>query len=185
MKGCWWKNIEASVHQHSYYYEQASNSEEYWPHFPRLSSLEIDHCPNLTRLPLFPTVEGMLLWSDMSAQPLVRTMSMKVAAASPRPLSKLTHLILWEIPDLESLPGEYLCNLASLRCLSIYKCPRLASLPPEMRHLTSLKTLHISECPQLAERCRKEVGEDWPNISHASYKELSGRVMEWFRVSDD
>ncbi|CAN1286690.1 Putative disease resistance protein RGA4 [Linum perenne] len=94
---------------------------------------------------------------------------------------KLTHLFMWEIADLESLPGEYLCNLTSLRFLSIYKCPRLASLPPAMRQLTSLKTVHISDCPQLSQRCQKGVGEDWPNISHTSYAEPGERMIQFLR----
>ncbi|CAN1286694.1 Putative disease resistance protein RGA4 [Linum perenne] len=157
------------------------DEEENWPYFHCLSSLEIDHCPNLTHLPLFPTVQGILLWSDTSAQPLVRTMSMKTNELIDDPLSKLTHLFMWEIADLESLPGEYLCNLTSLRFLSIYKCPRLASLPPAMRQLTSLKTVHISDCPQLSQRCQKGVGEDWPNISHTSYAEPGERMIQFLR----
>ncbi|CAN1286685.1 Putative disease resistance protein RGA4 [Linum perenne] len=184
LKGCWRKKNNDDD-------DDDDDEEENWPYFHCLSSLEIDHCPNLTHLPLFPTVQGILLWSDTSAQPLVRTMSMKTTASSsssrPRneliddPLSKLTHLFMWEIADLESLPGEYLCNLTSLRFLSIYKCPRLASLPPAMRQLTSLKTVHISDCPQLSQRCQKGVGEDWPNISHTSYAEPGERMIQFLR----
>ncbi|CAN1286695.1 Putative disease resistance protein RGA4 [Linum perenne] len=167
LKGCWRK--------------KNNDDEENWPYFHCLSSLEIDHCPNLTHLPLFPTVQGILLWSDTSAQPLVRTMSIPRNELIDDPLSKLTHLFMWEIADLESLPGEYLCNLTSLRFLSIYKCPRLASLPPAMRQLTSLKTVHISDCPQLSQRCQKGVGEDWPNISHTSYAEPGERMIQFLR----
>ncbi|CAN1286697.1 Putative disease resistance protein At3g14460 [Linum perenne] len=166
LKGCWRK--------------KNNDDEENWPYFHCLSSLEIDHCPNLTHLPLFPTVQGILLWSDTSAQPLVRTMRPRNELIDD-PLSKLTHLFMWEIADLESLPGEYLCNLTSLRFLSIYKCPRLASLPPAMRQLTSLKTVHISDCPQLSQRCQKGVGEDWPNISHTSYAEPGERMIQFLR----
>ncbi|CAN1343196.1 Putative disease resistance protein RGA3 [Linum perenne] len=171
LKGCWWKTDD-------------DDWDEYWPHFPCLSTLKIVGCPNLTKLPLFPTIEGRFWWCGTGADLLLRTMKMEVeeahhsssfAPALTTPLSKVGILELWEIADLESLPEEGHRNLTSLYGLVIVSCPRLTSLPPAMRHLTSLQTLIIRDCPQLTERCRKGDGEDWSNISHVQTIFLNGR----------
>ncbi|CAN1343191.1 Putative disease resistance protein RGA3 [Linum perenne] len=161
LKGCWWKTDD-------------DDWDEYWPHFPCLSTLKIVGCPNLTKLPLFPTIEGRFWWCGTGADLLLRTMKME-APALTTPLSKVGILELWEIADLESLPEEGHRNLTSLYGLVIVSCPRLTSLPPAMRHLTSLQTLIIRDCPQLTERCRKGDGEDWSNISHVQTIFLNGR----------
>ncbi|CAI0428746.1 unnamed protein product [Linum tenue] len=77
------------------------------------------------------------------------------------PLSKLTHLRLEGIDDLESLPEEGMRILTSLQELLISECPRLASLPQAVKHLPSLQTSNIRGCPQLTtERCREDEGVD-------------------------
>ncbi|CAI0428387.1 unnamed protein product [Linum tenue] len=170
LKGCWWKKQQAT--------------EEDWPHFLRLSYLSIRCCPKLTRIPLFPTLEGGLLLEKTSGQALVRTMKMK-RTALVAPLSKLKEMIIAGIDDLESLPEEGICNLTSLQEFVIWECPRLASLPPAMRHLTSLPSLRVNDCEKLTERCKEE---DWPNISHIpyillNYKELQNLGTEVFLFS--
>ncbi|CAI0428389.1 unnamed protein product [Linum tenue] len=162
-------------------------TEEDWPHFLRLSYLSIRCCPKLTRIPLFPTLEGGLLLEKTSGQALVRTMKMKavVRTALVAPLSKLKEMIIAGIDDLESLPEEGICNLTSLQEFVIWECPRLASLPPAMRHLTSLPSLRVNDCEKLTERCKEE---DWPNISHIpyillNYKELQNLGTEVFLFS--
>ncbi|CAN1779525.1 Putative disease resistance protein RGA3 [Linum perenne] len=114
---------------------------------------------------------------QMSAVPIVRTMMM-VKTAGTAPLSGLTELHLMEIDDLESLPEEGLRNLVSLRTLLISSCPRLASLPPAMQHLTSLLELEIQGSPQLTQRCRKGEGGDWPNICHVPSIKLDGKMIQ-------
>ena len=117
---------------------------------------------------------------------------MKMGAATTStyfPLSQLQFLFLEAIKDLESLPEEGLRNLVSLqklslqRCnglvslawigsltslqtLEIRRCPNLTSLPQEIRNLTSLKQLRIDDCPLLRQRCKRQIGEDWPIIAH-------------------
>ncbi|KAK5833063.1 hypothetical protein PVK06_016875 [Gossypium arboreum] len=53
----------------------------------------------------------------------------------------------------------------SLSYLSIYNCPKLQSMPPNMLP-PSLSRLSIEKCPLLKEHCEKDKGKDWPNISH-------------------
>ncbi|CAN0865334.1 Putative disease resistance protein RGA3 [Linum grandiflorum] len=158
LKGCW----------------HEKEDQEDWPQFPCLLSLKLSACPNLTRLPLFPTVEGDLQLWRVSARVVCPTMKMK----STSTLSRLTHLTIWDIVDLESLPEEGLCNLTSLTELVIVSCPKLASLPPAMRYLTSLRTLVMLSCPHLTERCRKGEGEDWPNISHIPKIVLDREILQ-------
>ncbi|CAL1409135.1 unnamed protein product [Linum trigynum] len=180
LKGCWWKKRKGNNDNYGNggdddYYNfdpsmeggEEEREDEEWPRFPCLLELKILDCPNLTRIPLFPTVERLKL-IDTSSKALVRTMKMQRTALD-RPLSNLEILVLSGIDELEFLPEEVLCNLTSLRDLKIYFCLRLATLPPAMRHLTSLHRLEIRGCPELTIRCRKGEGEDWPNISHITW----------------
>ncbi|CAL1409139.1 unnamed protein product [Linum trigynum] len=210
LKGCWWKKRKGNNDNYGdggdddYYNFDPSMEEERedeeWPRFPCLLALDIGGCPNLTRIPLFPTVEGLRLMRT-SSEALVRTMKMQVAGAvhhdsqqhstttattSPssqrtaldRPLSNLKKLKLWLIEELEFLPEEGLCNLTSLRELDIYYCPRLANLLPAIQHFTSLHILKICGCPELIIRCEKGGGEDWPNISHIPNINLDGYILQ-------
>ncbi|KAK8594050.1 hypothetical protein V6N11_001698 [Hibiscus sabdariffa] len=70
-------------------------------------------------------------------------------------------------------------NLTSLEKVEIAGCPRLSSLPKTMQRL---KQLHIGGCPILSERCRQEIGVDWPKIAHASLIVLDGHKIS---VEDD
>ncbi|CAL1409176.1 unnamed protein product [Linum trigynum] len=208
LKGCWWKKAKGENHHggsDDYYNfnpsmkrkeEKKKNEEtEEWPHFPCLTTLRISDCPKLTRIPLFPTVEGTLSLGS-STEALVRTMKMKPVVAAHHhldsrqssftllpgnafvtPLSKVTQFYISDMKELVSLP-EGLHNITSLRYLSISKCPRLASLPPTMRDLASLQELQIKECPLLRERCRRGEGEDWPNIFHIPNIQLDGDALQ-------
>ncbi|KAK8327296.1 hypothetical protein V6Z11_A11G173300 [Gossypium hirsutum] len=66
---------------------------------------------------------------------------------------------------LISLPNE-IQHLTLLLELNIWKCYNLTSLPQGIPSLTVLKTLKIEECPHLEKRYKKEIGEDWPNITY-------------------
>ena len=80
-------------------------------------------------------------------------------------LTSLEELTISGCRYLKSLPQE-ICNLTSLKRLRIFGCPNLTSLSKEIRNLTSLKVLEIWGCPLLGERCKKQIGEDWPIIAH-------------------
>ncbi|KAL4600466.1 hypothetical protein ACB092_11G200600 [Castanea dentata] len=74
----------------------------------------------------------------------------------PRGIKKLV--------NLSSL--HWIGILTSLQALGIERCPNLTSLPQEIRNLTSLKELRIEDCPLLGQRCKRQIGEDWPIIAH-------------------
>ena len=104
-------------------------------------------------------------------------------------LQFIQELLLDEINDFESLPEKGLRNLVSLRKLNLQscnglvslawigsltslqflvigRCQNLTSLPQEIRNLTSLKELRIYDCALLGQRCKRQIGEDWPFIAH-------------------
>jgi len=119
--------------------------------FPRLSSLRIQFCPNLTSMPLFPTLDEGLHLGGTSSMPLQQTMEMTSLVSSSsssftRPLSKLKSLYMLLIDDMESLPEVGLQNLSSLQQLSISRCSRLKSLPLPDQGMHSLQRLEIYSC---------------------------------------
>ncbi|XP_048320318.2 putative disease resistance protein RGA3 isoform X2 [Ziziphus jujuba] len=87
-------------------------------------------------------------------------------------LPSLQHMSIWGFPNLELLP-DWLGNLTSLHLFDISNCPKLECLPTTIQDLTNLHTLEIRSCPKLAERCEKEIGEDWHKIAHVP------RVAVW------
>ncbi|KAF9681320.1 hypothetical protein SADUNF_Sadunf06G0213800 [Salix dunnii] len=192
LKG-WWKKSRGEMKDDSD--ESTVEEELIMLSFPRLSSLTISHCPNLTSMPLFPTLnEHLWLWRT-SPMPLQQTMKMKppVYSSFIRPLSNLKELDIWSIDDMESLPEVGLQNLSSLQKLIILECPRLKSLPLHGQEMPSLQTLVISGCrelksvsesksqgmipylpflqelrigEELSRGWGKESEEVWPNIKH-------------------
>ena len=136
-------------------------------------------------------------------------MKMKMGAATTStyfPLSQLQQLNLLSMNDFESLPEEWLRNLVSLRELSIrwcdelvslpwigiltslqtleiWSCHNLMSLPQEIRNLTSLKELSIWDCLLLGERCKRQLGEDWPIIAHVPIVYVDHRNQQEVTIS--
>ncbi|XVF37647.1 hypothetical protein REPUB_Repub20aG0027600 [Reevesia pubescens] len=109
LKG-WWRSID---------FGEASNAQ--LPCFPCLSVLYIEGCPNLTSLPMFPSVRKMTL-KKTSWKPVQQTMKLKrTTSEAPSssslfpPFSKLTDLVFEDMGDLDSLPEEFLQNLTSLK----------------------------------------------------------------------
>ncbi|KAK4564507.1 hypothetical protein RGQ29_006541 [Quercus rubra] len=182
LKG-WWRSVDKGneATTTSTISSSTNHYHQHMPYFPRLSYFHFSNCPKMTCMPLFPNLESELRLVNSSLKALEETIEMNnrggrassfpssssssSSSFSP-PLSKLKQLILWRIPELESLPEEWFKNLTSLEILDIWQCPNLTSLPEGMSHLTSLQTLKIVGCPQLEQRCEKENGEDWDKISH-------------------
>ncbi|XVF30497.1 hypothetical protein REPUB_Repub16aG0063200 [Reevesia pubescens] len=86
--------------------------------------------------------------------------------------NNLKCLAILKCENLTTLPEWH--NLTSLETLEIKGCPKLSSLPQKMQRLKELK---ITDCPDLSERCKRETGEDWPIIAHASRIFLDGNDM--------
>lgn len=110
-------------------------------------------------------------------------------------LGSLDSLLIGEIPKLVVLPEELTCvhtltdlrirkcsnlvalvermdSFSSLQHLSIVECPNLVSLPEGMGKLTSLQALKISGSSLVSQKCRREIGKDWPKIKHIPYVEI-------------
>ncbi|KAJ7005060.1 putative disease resistance RPP13-like protein 1 [Populus alba] len=85
--------------------------------------------------------------------------------------SSLTSLNIWNLKHLKSLDYKGLQHLTSLRELTISRCPMIESMPEEGLP-SSLSTLQIYNCPLLGESCEREIGKDWPKISHIPYIDI-------------
>ncbi|KAE8686823.1 Gibberellin-regulated family protein [Hibiscus syriacus] len=90
--------------------------------------------------------------------------------------SSLTFLGIYGLRNLERLDCKGLQHLTSLSRLNINNCPKLQSIP-EKTLLPSLSQLSIRDCPLLKERCQKEKGRDWPNISHIPVIVIDGELI--------
>ncbi|XP_043814459.1 putative disease resistance protein RGA3 [Manihot esculenta] len=136
--------------------------------FPCLSYFSCNNCPSLTSIPQFPSLDESLNLQKASPQLVHQIFTPSISSSSSiiPPLSKLKHLSIVYIEELESLPRDGLRNLTCLQRLTIGFCPALKCLPQEMRSLTSLRELNIEICPQLKERCGNKKGADWEFISH-------------------
>ncbi|KAJ4715503.1 putative Nbs-lrr resistance protein [Melia azedarach] len=163
LKG-WWKINDDQVTTTA---EEEEEKAEVLLSFPRLSRLSIRDCPELTCMPLYPTLE-VLNFRDSNTKTLQQIMKMKMkmkmqsnadvdaaglstsySAFSDPPLSNLKSLYLTSIHDLESLP-ELLQRVNSLVGMDITGSPRLNSqLPQCLKYLSSLEELRIGNCDQL------------------------------------
>ncbi|GMI65032.1 hypothetical protein like AT3G14470 [Hibiscus trionum] len=117
-----------------------------------LHTLGVACCKNLVSLPHdLPKLEALPHW-------LLR-----------RSANTLKNLVIKDCEKLVSSPEWH--NLTSLEKVEITRCRRLSSLPETMQRL---KQLYVEGCPLLSERCKQEIGVDWPKIAHASLIVLDG-----------
>ncbi|XP_060975060.1 putative disease resistance protein RGA3 [Cannabis sativa] len=121
--------------------------------FPRLSNLVITDCPNLTSMPLFPTIEKvkLLASSSMSLEDTFKMMrgSSKAHNTTHPNISLLRSIHIRSCPSLTSLLVEEIDNLTSLESILIEDCPNLTSVLEGIDNLTSLKSILIKDCPNL------------------------------------
>ena len=139
-------------------------------HVATLQKLIISACPNLISLPEW-------ICELTSLEHLVIARYASKLTSIPAGISCLTSLrvlTIADIPNLMTLP-ESICNLTSLEELEIVRCPSLIALPDGMHYLKSLQKLRIVNCPCLKKRCKKEIGEDWPKITHVPYLSIYPR----------
>nr|TKR90101.1 hypothetical protein D5086_0000236650 [Populus alba] len=150
--------------------------------FPRLSFLSIFYCPNLTSMPLFPTLDEDLRLRSTSSMPVSSSSSFT------RPLSKLKRLYMWSIDDMESLPEVGLQNLSSLQQLSICGCERLKSLPLPDQGMPSLQKLDVSICRELKSLSESEsqgMIPYLPSLQLLRINDCSGRTSGWGNESEE
>ncbi|XP_061963352.1 putative disease resistance protein RGA3 [Populus nigra] len=191
LKG-WWKKSKDEMNDDSD--ESTIEEELIMLYFPRLSSLSIYKCPNLTSMPLFPTLDESLYLKETSSMPLQQTMKMKSPVSSSssssssfiHPLSKLKNLDIGSVGDMESLPEVGLQNLSSLQQLWISGCGRLKSLPLPDQGIHSLQKLDISNCLELKCLSQSESQTMIPYLPSLQElrvndctEELSGRITIW------
>ncbi|TYJ36606.1 hypothetical protein E1A91_A05G318200v1 [Gossypium mustelinum] len=89
-------------------------------------------------------------------------------------LTSLCKLSIFSCPNLQTMPPNMFPS--SLSCLFIFNCPKLQSMPPNMLP-PSLSHLFIRECPLLKEHFEKDKGKYWPNISHIPVIQLDEQVI--------
>ncbi|KAF2321138.1 hypothetical protein GH714_034456 [Hevea brasiliensis] len=117
------------------------------PQFPCLSKLKIKNCKDFTSMLLLPSLHQELHLEYARARLLHETMANASFSSIPAPLSKLKHLYVEAIPDLESLPQ--LQSLTSLQKLEIWDCPMLASISQGIGRLNCVQHLIITKCKDL------------------------------------
>ncbi|KAJ6915404.1 disease resistance protein RGA2-like [Populus alba x Populus x berolinensis] len=164
--------------------------------FPCLSSLRIQFCPNLTSMPLFPTLSTLILLGA-SSMPLQQTMEMTSpvfpsSSSSIRPLSELKDLYICQILDMESVPEVGLQNLSSLQQLLIWGCGSLKSLPLPDQGMHSLQKLEVVFCRELKSLSESESQGMIPYLPYLQFlridycsEELSGRTRGWGKESKE
>ncbi|PWA60474.1 Disease resistance protein [Artemisia annua] len=80
----------------------------------------------------------------------------------------LQELHILNCSDLVSLPN----NFPKLQSLEIDRCEKLGCLPDEIQSFKDLNQITILGCEILSGRCEKEIGEDWPKISHIPHRSI-------------
>ncbi|KAF4359838.1 hypothetical protein G4B88_020359, partial [Cannabis sativa] len=117
--------------------------------FPRLSNLVITDCPNLTSMPLFPTIAKVELRtsSSMALEDTFKMLRGSKAHNTHPNISLLSSIQIIYCEDLTSIMG--IDNLPSLVSITIQYCPNLTTLLEGIDNLPALKDIDIKLCHNL------------------------------------
>ncbi|KAJ6370965.1 hypothetical protein OIU77_001468 [Salix suchowensis] len=137
-----------------------------------LVRLVILYCEGLTSLS-----EGLQYLTALKDLDLYSCVKLNSLPESIRHLNSLQSIRIIECPGVSCLPNQ-IRHLTSLSRMRIYGCSNLMSLPEGIRNLEMLRELKITDCPNLERRCKKEKGEDWPNIAHIRTIIINGQVIQ-------
>ncbi|TYH19133.1 hypothetical protein ES288_A05G328600v1 [Gossypium darwinii] len=144
--------------------------------FPSLEVLKIIDCPKLERVPKEGLPSKLKQITIFVTDKLIESLIRKREWNEHLLPSSLTSLRINDLPNLKSLEYKGFQHLTSLCDLQIYNCPKLQSMPPNMLP-PSLSYLEIRDCCLLEERCEKEKGKDWANISHIPVIKIGGELI--------
>ncbi|KAA3476589.1 disease resistance protein RGA2-like [Gossypium australe] len=137
-----------------------------------LEHLTIMYCPNLASLP-----DSFQHLSSLKSLSILNCPELNCLPNGLQYVSSMQNLEIRSCPGLLALP-EWIAELPSLRSLALSDCHNLSSLPSGLQSVGSLQHLSILECPALEERCRKDIGEDWPKISHVAHVYIGSRESQ-------
>ncbi|XP_065868115.1 putative disease resistance protein At3g14460 [Euphorbia lathyris] len=138
----------------------------------KLESLEISCCDLL--------VTGRTQWNLRTLSSLAYFSIDRCEDAESFPEEELlpanvTSLKMKNFKNLKSLNSKGLQHLTSLRELTIWKCPKLLSMPEEGLP-ESLSSLVIWDCPLLTQSCTRE-GDYWSKISNIRHLEIDSDII--------
>ncbi|OMO63710.1 Disease resistance protein [Corchorus olitorius] len=72
----------------------------------------------------------------------------------------------WDLLDPATGREQNVTVMPCLRSLLIYDCPKVEAIPDCLHQNRTLQKLDILRSPKLEERCKKDTGESWHNISY-------------------
>ncbi|PWA42776.1 Disease resistance protein [Artemisia annua] len=121
---------------------------------------DLRRCDHLAPLGKLPGLKSIILWKMLSLKCFHDDDNTTLSDEILFP--NLHKLFIGYCSSLVSLPS----NFPKLWSLDISYCDELRSLPHEIQSFKDLNQIIIEDCKILSRRCEKEIGEDWPKISH-------------------
>ncbi|PNY15325.1 CC-NBS-LRR resistance protein [Trifolium pratense] len=125
------------------------------PSFSCISKLNIQYCPQLACMPLYPGLDEELVLVESNVKSMTDTMhyvdgteSIETSISKSQPFSKLKSMVI-EGVEQSPLESSWLKNFISLEELHIRDCSNMKSLPQGFEFLSSLQTLSIERCEEL------------------------------------